>query len=215
MASTDALGQAARRRPAPPPATGPSSRRLPAGTPIPPGVRRDTPNSHIQIIPRPPDSDITYFADAENDAPVPIRTNQSYVVEAEAVVLRGAPTQTHQRQTSGHTFADMARAGVGVEAYKNELMASNEPQPLGNYLKFTKPKPGKGFDKQKSITADASRKFPCPAFYRSCPTNYQLSKPPALPLQTKTSLIPRSETCRWTTSAIVCTSFPLFRHDFH
>jgi hypothetical protein len=127
-------------------------------------VRRDASNSHIQIIPRPPDPDPEPCdLDEEQCKPrIPVRTNHSYLIEAEATISDIGTAGTHQRQTFHQTFADMARVGVGGQdaAYKNELMASHEPQSLGNYLKFTKPKVTRGVEKVKVDLTEGNCEFP-------------------------------------------------------
>ncbi|KAF2421103.1 hypothetical protein EJ08DRAFT_683104 [Tothia fuscella] len=135
-------------------ATTTPSRRLPAGTPVPPRSQRDFSNSHIQIIPQPEPEE--HFSDNE-ESKLPTHTNQSYLLEAEAGFVDGGKTGVHQRQTSGQTFADMARFGIGMDGLKNDVMASHEPQPLSNYLKFTKPKSARGVSLLRSEVEDYTR----------------------------------------------------------
>ncbi|TLD25813.1 hypothetical protein E2P81_ATG09470 [Venturia nashicola] len=110
--------------------------RLPVGT-----RASQDPNaslSHIQIVSRYDDEESQ--SGYEDDTPV--HTNQSYLTEVDPG-LDLHQRDSHLRQHSGQTtFADMARAGVGVPdhhtSFANDFMPSQEPQSLTNFVRFKK-----------------------------------------------------------------------------
>jgi hypothetical protein len=122
----------------------PARRRPPAAAALPKdrlpvGTRRTfdpiASTSHIQIVPR-LDDDNSQLSFEEN---TPVHTNPSYLSEI-GPGLELHKRESHQRQLSTQTtFADMARASVESDhATGKELMASQEPQSLNNFIRFKK-----------------------------------------------------------------------------
>ncbi|QDS68062.1 hypothetical protein FKW77_009825 [Venturia effusa] len=108
--------------------------RLPVGTRGPQDPNASL--SHIRIVPRFDDDESQ--SGYEDDTPV--HTNQSYLTEVDPG-LDLHQRDSHLRQHSGQTtFADMARAGVGGSDHSTsgDFMASQEPQPLNNFVRFKK-----------------------------------------------------------------------------